>query len=162
MQKKGGRRIKRSINIDMNCIKFCNEEMLKRFSEIKRLKSFLNDKIKDIQKFNESKIKEQASVLDMRNLTNIGVLRYYILRYLNEHPKILSESKQWAFMVRQLPPGAKGLPLEIYVFSNDLNWANYEEIQADIFDHILAVIPLFELRVFQDPTGSDFRKIAAV
>jgi miniconductance mechanosensitive channel len=93
----------------------------------------------------------------MRNMTNIGVLRYYIEHYLKEHPKIHKDSDKWTFMVRQLAPGENGLPLEVYVFSNDVRWEKYEELMSDIFDHILAVIPLFDLRVFQNPTGSDFR-----
>ena len=157
MSRSGGRRIKRSIHIDMSYIKFCDEEMLERFAEIHRLKNFLNSRIRDIEEHNRTIINNQSSVVDLRNLTNIGVLRYYILHYLKEHPKIHKESDTWTFMVRQLPPGENGLPLEIYVFSNDVKWENYEDLMSDIFDHILAVIPLFDLRVFQNPTGSDFR-----
>ena len=157
MTNSGGRRIKRSIHIDMSCIKFCDKEMLERFSEIQRLKDFLNIKIRDIEKHNQTLIDAHSSVVDLRNMTNIGVLRYYILHYLKEDPKIHKESKEWTFMVRQLPPMENGLPLEIYVFSNDVKWENYENLMSDIFDHILAVIPLFDLRVFQNPTGSDFR-----
>jgi miniconductance mechanosensitive channel len=157
MSGSGGRRIKRSIHIDMSGIKFCNNEMLERFSEIHRLKKFLNSRIRDIEEYNRTIIKNHSSVVDLRNLTNIGVLRYYILHYLKEHPKIHKDSDKWTFMVRQLSPGENGLPLEVYVFSNDVNWVKYEELMSDIFDHILAVIPLFDLRVFQNPTGSDFR-----
>jgi len=157
MTNSGGRRIKRSIHIDMSYIKFCDEEMLERFAEIHRLKNFLNSRIRDIEEHNRTIINNHSSVVDLRNLTNIGVLRYYILHYLKEHPKIHKESDTWTFMVRQLPPGENGLPLEIYVFSNDVKWENYEDLMSDIFDHILAVIPLFDLRVFQNPTGSDFR-----
>jgi miniconductance mechanosensitive channel len=141
----------------MSGIKFCNNEMLERFSEIHRLKKFLNSRIRDIEEYNRTIIKNHSSVVDLRNLTNIGVLRYYILHYLKEHPKIHKDSDKWTFMVRQLAPGENGLPLEVYVFSNDVRWVKYEELMSDIFDHILAVIPLFDLRVFQNPTGSDFR-----
>ena len=157
MSRSGVRLINQTINIDMSCIKFCDKEMLERFSEIHRLKDFLNTKIRDIEKHNQTLIDAHSSVVDLRNMTNIGVLRYYILHYLKEDPKIHKESKEWTFMVRQLPPMENGLPLEIYVFSNDVNWVNYENLMSDIFDHILAVIPLFDLRVFQNPTGSDFR-----
>ena len=155
MQLSGGRRIKRSINIDMNGIRFCDEEMLKRFSQIQRLRNFLNSRLRDIDEHNSTKTDREASILDRRSLTNIGVLRYYIQHYLKEHPKIHKESDQWTFMVRQLPPGEKGLPLEIYVFSNDVNWVNYEELQADIFDHLIATLPEFGLEAFQDPSGTD-------
>ena len=157
MSQSGGRRIKRSIHIDMSCIKFCDNGMLERFSEIHRLKNFLDSRIRDIEEHNRTIIKNHSSVVDLRNLTNIGVLRYYILHYLKEHPKIHNDSDKWTFMVRQLPPGENGLPIEVYVFSNDVKWENYEELMSDIFDHILAVIPLFDLRVFQNPTGGDFR-----
>jgi len=157
MSQSGGRHIKRSIHIDMSCIKFCDNGMLERFSEIHRLKNFLDSRIRDIEEHNRTIIKNHSSVVDLRNLTNIGVLRYYILHYLKEHPKIHNDSDKWTFMVRQLPPGENGLPIEVYVFSNDVKWENYEELMSDIFDHILAVIPLFDLRVFQNPTGGDFR-----
>ena len=157
MTNSGGRRIKRSIHIDMSCIKFCDNEMLERFSEIHRLKKFLNDRIRVIEEHNRTIIKDHSSIVDLRNLTNIGVLRYYIEHYLKEHPKIHKDSDKWTFMIRQLSPGENGLPLEVYVFSNDVRWEKYEELMSDIFDHILAVIPLFDLRVFQNPTGSDFR-----
>ncbi len=92
-------------------------------------------------------------------MTNVGTFRAYIERYLRNQKNI---HKEMTFLVRQLPPGADGLPIEIYVFSNDTAWANYEAIQSDIFDHILAVIPEFDLRVFQNPTGRDFGKLTAV
>lgn len=90
-------------------------------------------------------------------MTNIGTFRAYLVSYLKDHPKI---NKNLTFLVRQLDPGPNGLPIEIYVFSSDQVWANYEAIQSDIFDHILAVIPEFELKVFQNPTGADFQNLA--
>jgi len=91
-------------------------------------------------------------------MTNIGTFRAYVVAYLRNHPMI---NKDMTFLVRQLPPGQHGLPIEVYVFSKDQVWANYEAIQADIFDHILAVVPEFDLRVYQDPTGADFRQLGA-
>ena len=96
-------------------------------------------------------------MINGRNLTNIGTFRAYVVAYLRQHPKI---HQQMTFLIRHLPPGEYGLPIEIYVFSNDQEWANYEAIQADIFDHILAVAPMFDLRIFQNPTGADFRALA--
>jgi miniconductance mechanosensitive channel len=99
---------------------------------------------------------DDALLINGRHMTNIGTFRAYLEAYLRNHPKV---HQQMTFLVRQLPPGEAGLPIEIYVFSNDQAWARYEAIQADIFDHILAVVPLFDLRVFQAPTGADVRAL---
>ena len=119
------------------------------------IKDYLEDKLSEIEVENKNKnIKNEFSV-NGRSLTNIGTFRVYIECYLKNNTKI---HKNMTFLVRQLTPSRNGLPLEIYVFSNDTNWANYEKIQADIFDHLLAIIPKFDLRIFQDPAGSDFQK----
>jgi hypothetical protein len=110
----------------------------------------------DIEKHNTTRNVDQTDVPNGRQQTNIGIFRAYIKAYLAENPKI---HKDMTFLVRQLAPTAKGLPIEIYVFSNDQVWANYEDIQADIFDHLLAALPEFELHIFQEPTGADFIKI---
>ena len=94
-------------------------------------------------------------MINGRRLTNVGSFRAYVAAYLRKHPKI---HQDLTFLIRQLAPTPKGLPIEIYVFTNDIEWANYEGIQADIFDHLLAVVPMFELRVFQEPTGADWRR----
>ncbi|MDH8679096.1 mechanosensitive ion channel [Fusibacter bizertensis] len=156
MQEAGGRRIKRSINIDMNSIKFCDEEMLERFDHINFIQDYLKRKKTEIQSYNKENIVNEISKVNGRHLTNIGTFRAYIENYLKNHPRI---SQEMTLMVRQLSPDEKGLPLEIYVFTNDTAWVNYEAIQADIFDHILAVISEFDLRIFQSPTGEDLKKI---
>jgi len=156
MQESGGRRIKRSFNIDMNSIKFVDEELLKKFENFEFLKDYLKEKTKEIKDFNKTKDIDTDELINGRRLTNIGTFRAYIINYLRNHPKIHSDM---TFLVRHLAPTEHGLPIEIYVFSNDQVWAHYEAIQADIFDHVLAVIPEFELRVFQNPTGADFQAL---
>ena len=154
MQESGGRRIKRSFNIDMNSIRFVDDELFNKFEKIEILKDYLKEKASEIKSFNLERNIDITELINGRHLTNIGTLRAYIINYLRNHPKI---HQNMTFLVRHLAPTAQGLPIEIYVFSNDQVWANYESIQADIFDHVLAVIPEFDLRIFQDPTGADFQ-----
>ncbi|MCP4567232.1 MAG: mechanosensitive ion channel family protein [FCB group bacterium] len=154
MSDSGGRRIKRAFNIDMTSISFCTTEMLARFENFQLISEYVISKREEVAAFNREHEIETSQLVNGRSLTNIGTLRAYIVAYLRQHPKI---HDNMTFLVRQLPPGQYGLPLEIYVFSNDQEWAGYEAIQADIFDHILAVIPMFDLRLFQNPTGADFR-----
>ena len=156
MSDSGGRRIKRSIKIDMNSIKFCDNSMIERFKNFKVISEYINQKQLEIDKHNlDNNINEEKSI-NGRSLTNIGTFRAYIEGYLHNHAKIHDEM---TFLVRQLAPEANGLPIEIYVFSSDTNWVNYEAIQSDIFDHLLAIISEFDLKIFQNPTGNDFRKI---
>jgi miniconductance mechanosensitive channel len=157
MAESGGRRIKRAINIDMNTVKFVTPEMYDRFSKIQLLQPYLNTRKQEIDTYNAEHDIDTTELVNGRNMTNFGTFRAYVAAYLKNHPKIHQEM---TFLVRHLPPGPTGIPLEIYVFSNDQVWANYEGIQADIFDHILAVIPRFDLRVFQNPTGGDLRSLA--
>jgi len=157
MSESGGRRIKRSIYIDMTSVKFCTEEMTEKFSKIKYLSDYIQNKEKELSEFNSQKNIDDSVLVNGRRMTNIGTFRAYLVSYLKDHPKI---NKNLTFLVRQLDPGPNGLPIEIYVFSSDQVWANYEAIQSDIFDHILAVIPEFELKVFQNPTGADFQNLA--
>jgi len=156
MSESGGRRIKRSVSIDMNSIKFCNEEMLERFAKIQYISAYIEEKKRELQAFNQSMKVDAASLANGRRMTNIGTFRAYVRAYLQHHPAI---NHDMTFLVRQLPPSEHGLPIEVYVFSKDTVWANYEAIQADIFDHILAVLPEFDLRIYQDPTGADFRAL---
>ena len=156
MSESGGRRIKRSVSIDMNSIRFCNEEMLERFAKIQYISAYIDEKKRELQDYNQNKKVDMASLANGRRMTNIGTFRAYVKAYLLNHPSI---NQEMTFLVRQLPPTEHGLPIEIYVFSKDKVWANYEAIQADIFDHILAVLPEFDLRVYQDPTGADFRAL---
>ena len=156
MSESGGRRIKRSINIDMNSIKFCDNSMMDKYQKIDLLNDYIKNKISDINQDN-SYTKNNDSIVNSRNLTNVGTFRAYIHAYLRNNSKI---HKEMTFLVRQLTPNSEGLPIEIYVFSNDVNWISYEEIQADIFDHLLAAIKEFDLRVFQNPTGNDFKGLS--
>ncbi|MNJ40449.1 Miniconductance mechanosensitive channel YbdG [compost metagenome] len=154
MQISGGRRIKRSIYIDTSSISFCTPEMIQEFKKIHYLKDYITAKEQEIDEYNVRHEIDRTSLVNGRALTNIGVFRAYIQRYLENHPGV---HKDMTLMVRQLAPQETGLPIEIYVFANSTEWAIYEGIQSDIFDHILAIAPSFELRLFQNPTGHDFR-----
>lgn len=156
MEDSGGRRIKRSINIDMNSVRFCDGEMIEKFRKIRFLNKYIDEKLEEINKYNKENGIDDSVLVNGRRMTNFGTFRRYVEEYLKHHPKIHQEM---TFLVRHLQPTEKGIPLEIYVFSNDQAWARYEAIQADIFDHILAVIPEFGLKVFQNPSGRDFQKI---
>lgn len=156
MEESGGRRIKRSINIDMTSTKFCSARMIEKFNKIQLLQGYILSKEIEISEYNESHDINPSVMVNGRRMTNLGTFRKYIEEYLKVHPLI---HDNMTFLVRQLQPNEKGIPLEIYVFSKDQEWANYEAIQSDIFDHILAVIPEFELRVFQNPTGHDILAI---
>ena len=140
----------------MNSVRFLDEEMVGKFRKISLLREYVDGKGNEIRKYNEENSIDDSVLVNGRRMTNLGTFRIYIEEYLRNHPKIHNEM---TFLVRHLQPTERGLPIEIYVFSNDQAWANYESIQADIFDHILAVIPEFGLKVFQNPTGSDFANI---
>jgi miniconductance mechanosensitive channel len=157
MSESGGRRIKRSVSIDMSSIKFCDGEMLERFEKIQYISGYIEKKKNELQDFNQSMSVDNTSLVNGRRMTNIGTFRAYVQAYLQNHPAI---NQDMTFLIRQLPPTEFGLPIEIYVFSKDKVWANYEAIQADIFDHVLAVVTEFDLRVFQNPTGADFQVLS--
>jgi len=157
MQDSGGRRIKRAINIDMESIRFCTEEMLERFAKIQYIAEYIETMKQELEEFNKATKVDNASLVNGRRMTNIGTFRAYVESYLRNHPMI---NLDMTFLVRQLKPTESGLPIEIYVFSKDKVWANYEAIQANIFDHILAVVAEFDLRIFQNPTGADFRDLS--
>ncbi len=154
MSRSGGRRIKRAFYIDMNTIKFCTLDMIEKFKRFEFLKDYVEAKEKEIEEANQKGRVDVSELVNGRRMTNIGTFRAYIIEYLKCHPKI---HNNMTFLVRHLTPTDHGLPIEVYVFSNDQVWANYEAIQADIFDHILAVVPEFGLRVFQQPSGYDFQ-----
>ncbi len=153
MSESGGRRIKRSIHLDMNSIRFVDDAMLARFREFDLLSAYVTDKQNEIDAENEEKSVNLSLSVNGRRQTNVGIFRAYLKQFLSAHPLIHDEM---TFLVRQLQPTAQGLPIEIYVFSKDQVWANYEAIQADIFDHVIAAVPEFDLRVFQSPSGADF------
>lgn len=154
MYESGARRIKRTIYIDMSSIKFCNEEMLERFKKIQYIREYIEGKTEEIQIYNKTQNVDPSSIVNGRHLTNIGTFRAYLTQYLKNHPYLRKDMLQ---VVRQLQPAENGLPLEIYAFTNDTAWVRYEEIQADIFDHVLAVVPEFDLRIFQNPSGNDLK-----
>lgn len=159
MQESGGRRIKRAINLDMNSIRSCSNKMIERFAKFQYISDYITSKKEELAKYNQDHNIDSSYLVNGRHMTNVGTFRAYIEAYLKNNPKIHLDM---TFLVRQLPPGEHGLPIEIYVFSNDQRWAPFEAIQADIFDHVLAVLPMFDLRVFQSPSGRDFRKLTGV
>jgi miniconductance mechanosensitive channel len=154
MSESGGRRIKRAINIDLSSIRFMSDEEIDNLCKIGILEKYLRPRQKEISDYNTRHEFEDSFPVNGRKQTNIGIFRAYTQEYLRRNPKIHSNM---TFLVRQLAPTETGLPLQIYVFSKDQVWANYEAIQADIFDHLLAALPYFDLRVFQNPSSFDFQ-----
>jgi miniconductance mechanosensitive channel len=152
MTQLGGRRIKRAINIDMNSIRFLNEADIERFRKFVLLEDYVQEKMQEIDQYNAEHLPDPSFTANARRLTNIGTFREYVVRYLRQHPNI---HNGLTLMVRQLNPTPHGLPLEVYVFSNDVEWVSYEGIQSDIFDHVMAIVPEFGLRLYQQPSGSD-------
>ena len=153
MSDSGGRRIKRSMNIDINSIKFCNPELIEKFKSVNIISEYIDTKLSEIDSHNADL--NSKSLINGRALTNVGTYRAYIKAYLKNNKHIHNDM---TFLVRQLSPTEKGLPIEIYVFSNNTNWIEYEEIQSDIFDHLLSVLNQFELKIYQYPSGNDFLK----
>lgn len=151
MSESGGRRVKRSVTIDISTIRFLTGEEIERFGQFALLGSYILDKKRRLQKANADTKNQDIGVNRLR-LTNVGTFRAYMVRYLRSLPKVHSGM---TFLVRQLPPSENGLPIEMYLFTNTTAWVEYEEIQADIFDHLLAALPEFGLRAFQRPTGAD-------
>lgn len=156
MKLSGSRRIKRAIYIDMSSITFCSEEMLEAFSKIEYLKSYINEKQKEFERNRSKQGPDVSSVSRRQKLTNIGVFRIYLERYLSNIPKIREDM---TILVRQLPAENRGLPMEICAFTSETDWIPYENVQSDIFDHIYAIAPAFGLRLFQEPTGYDMHKV---
>ncbi len=156
MSESGGRRIKRYIYIDVNTIKICTDEMLKKYKNIEYISKYVENKENEIVEYNSIKELDLSEPTNGRRLTNIGTFREYVLSYLKNHPGI---NHEMTLLVRQLQVTENGLPIEIYAFSKDIVWQNYEALQADIFDHLLAILPEFQLRAFQNPSGNDFRGI---
>ena len=154
MQDSGGRRIKRSVYIDIGTVKFLDEQMIERFGKIQYITDHIERKKQELAEYNELNQVDLSHLANGRRMTNVGTFRAYVEAYLKNHPQI---SQEMTFLIRQLAPTPKGLPIEIYVFCKDKVWANYEAIQGDIFDHILAIIPVFDLQAFQEPAGKDFR-----
>ncbi len=158
MQLTGGRRIKRAVYIDLSSVKFCDEEMLNKFEKYQLINNYIKTKRVELKKFNEEKGIDESQLINGRRLTNLGTFRIYLKEYLKQREDI---NTSLTFLIRHLEPGPTGLPIEIYVFANTTQWSPYEDIQADVFDHIFAIVPQFELRIFQNPTGSDFKNLTA-
>jgi miniconductance mechanosensitive channel len=152
MKDSGGRRIKRPIRIDMRSIRFADEALLEKFLRFDLLKGYLQSRLDEVNVHNQTANMDLSELVNGRRLTNIGTFRAYIMAYLKSHPQIRQDR---TFLIRQLAPGDNGLPIEIYIFTDTTVWAEYEAIQADIFDHLLAVIPEFGLAPFQNSTGKE-------
>ena len=157
MQESGGRRIKRSISIDMNSVKFCTPEMLAKYRKIRLLKDYIEETEKVVEEYNKEHGIDNSVLVNGRRQTNLGVFRAYLTNYLRSLPAV---NQDLTCMVRQLQPTEQGIPLELYFFSSIKAWIPYEGVQADVFDHVLAIIPEFDLHVFQNPTGEDFRALS--
>ncbi|HHU60797.1 MAG TPA: mechanosensitive ion channel [Natronincola sp.] len=156
MFESGGRRIKRSILIDQTSVRFLDEKLLESLEKIQLLQDYLAAKKEEIAEYNRVHNIDDSSLVNGRHLTNLGTFRAYLTAYLRSHPGINSDM---ILMVRQLQPTTNGLPMEIYVFTASVAWVVHEGVQADIFDHILAIISEFDLRVFQNPAGHDLLKL---
>jgi len=158
MSESGGRRIKRAFSIDVNTVRFLDAEEIERFGRWSLLREYVRGKREELEAYNSQPGRDRSIQADVRSLTNVGMMRAYVEAYLRTHPAVHHEA--FTLIVRHLPPGSDGLPIEIYCFTNDTAWASYEAIQADIFDHIFAIVPEFGLRVFQQPAGSDLADLA--
>ncbi len=156
MSQTGARRIKRAIHIDVSTIRMQTEDEVKHFTRFALLKDYIRNKEKELADYNAGLANEVDADVNKRRLTNIGMFRAYAYNYLKNHPKI---HEGMTLIVRQLAPGPEGLPLEIYCFTNTTVWADYESIQSDIFDHLLAIVQEFGLRLYQKPAGSDFARL---
>lgn len=154
MQQSGGRRIKRSLQLDQQSVRFLTADEISRLKRFRLLKQYLDEKEAEIRDWNQQLAEQGQEPVNTRRITNLGTFRAYVLRYLQSHAGIHQGMIQ---MVRQLAPSADGLPLEIYCFTNTTAWVNYEGIQSDIFDHLLAILPEFGLQVYQHPSGMDMR-----
>ena len=146
MSESGGRRIARTINIDVNTIRYCTPEMLEKYKQYSLVKDYITQKEEDILEYNKANSIDTSVIMNGRQQTNLGIFRTYIKAYINNNPKL---NHNLTMMVRQLQPTEFGVPLQIYAFSSDKEWINYEEIQSDIFDHILSAAPMFDLKIYQ-------------
>ncbi len=159
MTEAGGRRIKRAINIKQSTIRYLNEDELERFRKIQLLSDYINERKNTIDTFNDETKADRSLPLNGRNFTNMGLFRKYVELYLKKHPQV---HKELLLLVRQLAPTAQGLPLELYVFTATTNWAEYENIMSDIFDHVTAAVPYFDLEIFEDVSNPVLINSAAV
>ena len=156
MSESGGRRIKRALMLDQNSIRFLDPAERADLGKIAVLKPYLDDKVQEIEAWNAARPESAADLVNARRLTNVGTFRAYVLAYLKSRPDI---SQDMTMIVRQLAPTEAGLPLEIYCFTTTTAWVEYEQIQGDIFDHLIATLPTFSLRLFQRPSGLDIAQM---
>ncbi|AKM10846.1 mechanosensitive ion channel family protein [Croceicoccus naphthovorans] len=157
MRQAGGRRIKRAINLDQNSIGFLEEDELARLRRFRLMGDYLAKKDEELRAWNSKALSGDCDRVNARRITNVGSFRAYVAAYLKAHPRI---TDRMTMLVRQLSPTAQGLPLEIYCFTDTIAWAEYEAIQSDLFDHLLAILPEFGLRLYQEPSGLDLRGLA--
>jgi miniconductance mechanosensitive channel len=160
MSQSGGRRIRRSLAIDANSIRFLTEAEAGRFKRFALLKSYIETKQAELDEYNRDleaeHLVDSPSNVNLRRLTNIGTFRAYAYNYLKHHPLI---HRDMTLLVRQLAPGSEGVPIEVYCFTSTTDWNAYEAIQGDIFDHLLAIVSEFGLRLYQQPSGGDFASL---
>ena len=159
MQESGGRRVKRSVNIDMNSVRFCTPEMLAKYRKIKLLTDYIDRTEQVVADYNAAQQIDNSILVNGRRQTNLGVFRAYLSAYLRHLPDVNSGM---TLLVRHLQPTDRGIPIELYFFTRTTQWAPYEQVQADVFDHLLAIVPEFGLRVFQSPSGTDLQRMDAV
>ena len=157
MSESGGRRIKRALYLDMTSIRFLGEAELEELAGIELLTDYIRTRQEEIARYNQQHHVDTAIAVNGRRQTNVGIFRAYVVQYLKHNPHI---HQNMTFLVRQLEPGPTGLPLQIYVFSRDQAWARYEAIQADIFDHLIAALPQFDLHIYQQPSSHDLKTCA--
>ena len=146
MMASGGRRIKRSVIIKTSTIKFLSDKDIERFKGIELISKYIAQQSDEIKKFNKDNNVDKSILINGRNLTNFGVFRKYLQTYIEKHTAI---NKEMTLMVRQLEPTPQGIPMEIYAFSSDIRWQNYEFIMGDIFDHVLASVAYFDLEIYE-------------
>ena len=156
MQESGGRRLMRAVNIQIASVTFCTPEMLEKYKEIELIREYVEQKEDEIAEFNRNNKVNKKVLVNGRNQTNLGVFRYYVTQYLKNHEGI---NQEMTLMARQLKPTETGVAIQIYAFTKTKEWPVYERVMADIFDHLLATVPFFDLAVFENPTGRDFKRI---
>lgn len=157
MSESGGRRIKRSLHIDVSSVRFLDDEEIERFKSFALLRDYMEEKQSELEAYNAALDDPEGANVNLRKLTNLGTFRAYFRSYLQNHPRI---HKGMTLLVRQLQPGPNGIPIEIYCFTNTTDWGVYEDVQADIFDHILAQCREFGLKIYQAPSGADIADIS--
>jgi len=155
----GARRIKRALHLDVSSVRFCDAELIERLSNIDLLQDYMRGELNELEQWNREHRVNPKSPVNARQLTNLEAFRAYVIQYLKSRPDIRQDGL--TLVVRQLDPAPTGLPLEIYAFTKTSDWEKYEAIQADIFSHLLATVPQFGLRVFQEPSGMDLQGLLA-